>query len=359
MLNFIYYPISAVMWFWREALTFLGMNANAGVTWLLAIVLLTATIKALLVYPMVQSLRSSRKMQELTPKIQAVRERYKNDKTKLAEETQKVYKDAGFNPLSSCIPMFVQIPVFIGIFHVLRSFNRTGTAAGGLGLTVEENRAIGNYIFSAEDVRSFLDAEIFGVPLSVAIGTPTEQFAAYGTDFTRLDVAYVAVPFIVLIVLFTHFNARYTLNRQHTRQASGKAPQPTGDNAEMMQMQQQMMGKMMLWVFPAMTIMTGYLWAIGLLAYMLTNTVWTFVQTRLVYKKMDKEEEEEIARREKVKAELAPVVNARTVDKRSKKQRKAEQEAQQLAEQQAKERALKQRQAAQRARSQSKKKKKN
>ena len=70
MLNFIYYPISAVMRFWREVLTFAGMPHDSGVTWLLAIVLLTATVKAILTYPTVRSIRSSRRMQEITPKIQ-------------------------------------------------------------------------------------------------------------------------------------------------------------------------------------------------------------------------------------------------------------------------------------------------
>ncbi|AWB82884.1 membrane protein insertase YidC [Corynebacterium yudongzhengii] len=353
MLDFIYYPISAVMWFWREVLTFLGLPEDGGFTWLAAIVLLTATVKALLVYPTVKSLRSGRQMQELSPKIQALRERYKNDKEKLAQETQKLYKESGFNPIAGCLPMLVQIPVFLGIFHVLRSFNRTGTAFNGLGMTPEENRSIGNYFFSVEDVNSFLDARIFGVPLSAFIGMPEEQYAAFEpVDFTRLNIILVAVPFIALIATFTHLNARYTLNRQKQRQASGKVSAPTGDNAEMMQMQQQMMGKMMLWVFPIITIATGFIWAIGLLSYMLTNTLWTFVQTRIVYAAMDREEEKEEQERREAAQANAPKPGARKRDKRSKKQRAADQAQQNQQAQQV------DRKAAERARSQAKKKKK-
>ena len=124
MLNFIYWPISAIMWFWREALSMV-MDPHAGVTWLLSIVLLTWTIKALLVWPTVKQIRSGQKTAKLAPQMKAIRERYKNDQAKMAEETQKLYKTAGVNPLAGCIPMLVQIPVFMGLFHVLRSFNRT------------------------------------------------------------------------------------------------------------------------------------------------------------------------------------------------------------------------------------------
>lgn len=368
MLDFIYYPISFVMWFWREALMFLGLPEDGGITWLLAIVLLTATVKAILVYPTVKALRSSRKMQELSPQIQAIRERYKNDKEKLATETQKVYKESGFNPLAGCLPMLVQIPVFLGIFHVLRSFNRTGTAFNGLGLTPEENRSIGNYFFSAADVQSFLDARIFGVPLSAFISMPEEQYEAFQpVDFSQFNIILVAVPFIALIALFTHLNARYTLNRQKERQASGKNPQPTGDNAEMMQMQQQMMGKMMLWVFPIMTIATGFIWAIGLLTYMLTNTLWTFFQTRIVYAAMDREEEQEEQERRASAQATAPKPGARKRDNRTKKQRAADAQREGMKPEVAPEvspetpatpSAEIDRKAAERARSQAKKKKK-
>ena len=174
MLNFIYWPISAIMWFWREALS-LVMDPHAGVTWLLSIVLLTWTIKALLVWPTVKQIRSGQKTAKLAPQMKAIRERYKNDQAKMAEETQKLYKTAGVNPLAGCIPMLVQIPVFICLFHVLRSFNRTGDGYGGLGLTNEENRSIGNYMFTPEDVQSFLDARVFGVPLSASISMPVTR----------------------------------------------------------------------------------------------------------------------------------------------------------------------------------------
>ncbi len=326
MLNFIYWPISAVLWFWHWLLSFV-LDPAWGITWILAIVLLTWTIKALLVKPTITQLRSTRRMQEIQPQIQAIRAKYPNDQTKAAQEMQKIYKESGVRPVAGCLPMIAQIPVFIGLFHVLRSFDRTVAVAGSIGSTtndpmsVEQNRNTANYIFSPELVQSFLDAKIFGVPLvaNLRVNSPVLK------DVTVGQAAVIIVPLIAIIVVLTHLNARYTLDRQERRKAEGKVNAPTGQNAEMMEMQTKMMSKMMLWFMPAMLIFSGFIWPIGLLFYMLSNTVWTFGQTRLVYTAMDKEEEEELAAKRARQATSAPKPGARKKDNRSKKQRKNQQ----------------------------------
>ena len=330
MLNFIYWPISAVLWFWHKIFGYI-FSPDSGASWLLAIVFLTFTIRVFLVKPMVNQLRAGRKMQELQPKMQEIRAKYGKDQQKQAMEMQRLYKEANMNPLASCIVPLVQMPVFIGLLHVLRSFNRTGTSGGGLGMTVEENRNTANYIFSPEDVQSFLDARVFGIPLSSYMSMPEEQFAAFApADFSRTDIIMVALPMVIACVLLTHFNARMSMSRQRERMAKRKAEQAaagkkqpeTGMNSpEMMEMQMKTMNGMMLWFLPATLLFTGFLWHIGLLTYMLSNNIWTFFQTKIVYAKMDKEEEEEEAAKREAKRASAPVAGARTVDNRSKKQR--------------------------------------
>ncbi|WP_342318745.1 membrane protein insertase YidC [Corynebacterium mayonis] len=322
MLNFVYWPISAVLWFWHKIFAYV-FAPDSGIAWILAIVFLTFTIRVLLVKPMVNQMRSMRRMQEVQPQMQAIREKYKNDKQKMAEESQKLYKEMGSNPLASCIVPLVQLPVFLGLFHVLRSFNRTGTGPGQLGMSVEENRNTANYIFSPDDVRSFLDADFFGVPLSAYMSMPESAFEAFtGLEFSRLHIIAVCMPLVILSALFTHLNARLSISRQQERRTSGKVAAPSGANAEMMETQMAMMNKMMLWVFPVMILASGFLWHIGLLVYMLANNVWTFFQTRIVYDKMDKEEALEEEKKREAKRASAPQVAARRVDKRTKKQRK-------------------------------------
>ena len=73
---------------------------------------------------------------------------------------------------------------------------------------------------------------------------------------------------------------------------------------------------------PAITLATGFIWTIGLLFYMLTNTVWTFIQTRIIYGKMDREEEAEEEAKREAKRSSAPAPAARKLNKQTKKQRK-------------------------------------
>lgn len=321
MLNFIYWPISWVLKFWHNVFGYI-FSPESGVSWILAIVFLTFTVRIFLVKPMVNQMRSMRKMQEMQPRMQEIREKYKNDQQKMAQETQKLYKEMGTNPFASCIVPLVQMPVFLGLFHVLRSFNRTA-GPNQPGLSVEENREIANYAFQPHDVQSFLDANFLGVPLSAYMSMPEEAFAAFtGVDLTRGHIVAVCLPLVLICALFTHLNARFSVDRQKARRASGKTAAPQGEQAAMMEAQMGMMNNMMLWIMPIMIVASGVVWHIGLLFYMLSNNIWTFFQTRIVYNKMDQEEEEEEERKREAKRATAPAVGARKVDKRSKKQRK-------------------------------------
>ncbi|MCF4007629.1 membrane protein insertase YidC [Corynebacterium uropygiale] len=319
MLNFIYYPISAVLWFWHKVAGFI-FGENSGISWILAIVLLTFTLRALLYKPMANQMRSARKMQEMQPRMQEIRAKYKNDQQKMMEESRKLQKEMGVNPLMGCLPMLAQIPIFIGLFHVLRSFNRTGTGAGGLGMSVEQNMNTPNYIFGVDDVRSFLEAKFFGVPISAYISMPEDMYKAFpdAGDLTKIKIICVAAPLIAIIVLATHFNARMSLSRQKKRQAAGKANAPANDQ---MQMQTEMMSKMMLWFMPATILFTGVIWHIGLLFYMVSNNVWTYFQQRYLFAKMDAEEaaEEEAKKAAKRTSAPKPGVKPNNPKKRKKK----------------------------------------
>ncbi|MBV7294341.1 membrane protein insertase YidC [Corynebacterium sp. TAE3-ERU12] len=315
MLNFVYWPISAIMWFWHQAVS-LVLEPSSGLSWVFAIVLLVVTIRLILFKPMMNSQRAMLKMQKLQPMMQDIKKKYANDQQQQAVEMRKLQKEMGVNPLGGCLPMLVQIPVFIGLFHVLRSFNRTGDAARGLGLSVEQNWNTANYMFGVDDVRSFLLARVINAPLSGSISMPAEQFAAFtepglAPDFTRMDIAMVAIPLMVVSALATHFNARMSVNRTLRRQAEGLQKQADG----VMGQQADMMNKMMLWFFPLMILFTGALWHVGLLVYMLTNNVWTFFQQKFIFGKLDEEERNEIEAEKEAKrraqAELAPKVGAK------------------------------------------------
>ena len=269
MLNFIYYPVSAILWFWHKAFGYL-LGPDNGIAWALAVVFLVFTLRALLFKPFVSQVRSMRKMQEFAPEMQKLRAKYGNDKQKLAAEMQKLQSEHGVNPLGGCLPVLVQIPVFIGLFQVLRSFNRNF-------LTPEQNSQIGNYVFSAADVRSFLDADLFGVPLSSYITESSELLARYG-DLSRWQIAAVAIPLTLVAGILTHLTAKHSVQRQNPAQAANP--------------QAELMNKLMVYLFPLGVVAGGPFFPVAILIYWLSNNLWTLAQQRYVYSRIDVEEAE-------------------------------------------------------------------
>ncbi len=85
-----------------------------------AILALTTIIKLILWPLQNKANRTARKMSLLGPKMQALREKYKDDPTKMNQEVMKLYKEYGLNPVGGCLPMLIQFPVFIGLFTMLR-----------------------------------------------------------------------------------------------------------------------------------------------------------------------------------------------------------------------------------------------
>ncbi|MEP6671371.1 MAG: membrane protein insertase YidC [Chthoniobacter sp.] len=93
---------------------FAGQNSYA-----VAIIILTLIIKALL-WPMQnKATKAGKRMQALQPKMGEVREKYKDDPTKMNTEVMKLYKEYGVNPLAGCLPAFIQMPIFFGFYNML------------------------------------------------------------------------------------------------------------------------------------------------------------------------------------------------------------------------------------------------
>ncbi|SHE63457.1 membrane protein insertase YidC [Streptoalloteichus hindustanus] len=259
MLNFIYYPVSAILWFWHKVFGAV-FGPSTGAAWALAVVFLVFTLRALLFKPMLHQMRSMRKMQEFAPQIKKLQEKYGSDRQKLAQEMQKLQAEHGVNPLGGCLPALVQIPVFIGLFHVLKEFRPGKTE---------------NYIFGAAEVDSFNQASIFGAKLNTWISMSTQELASFGVE--RSHVALVAIPLMVVASVATHFTARHSVARQ-TATASAN-PQTA------------IMNKVTMYLFPLGVLAGGPFFPIAILLYWLSNNMWTLGQQYVVYHRLDREEE--------------------------------------------------------------------
>lgn len=91
--------------------------------WGLAIIIVTIIFRLIMLPIMHKQTKSSYAMKKLNPEMNRIKELYADDKMRQSEELQKVYAEAKFNPISGCIPMFIQMPIFIALFQVLREMN--------------------------------------------------------------------------------------------------------------------------------------------------------------------------------------------------------------------------------------------
>jgi YidC/Oxa1 family membrane protein insertase len=282
VLDFIYYPVSFILWCWHKVFG-LVFGESAAISWILGIIFLTFTVRGIMFKPFVNQVRSMKKMQDFAPEMKKLQKKYANDKQRQAQEMQKLQREHGVNPLGSCLPMLLQIPVFIGLNHVLRAF--TMPPPGG-GVKTE------NYFFTQHDVSSYVNAKLFGVNLGEAVynGVGVVSGGAANVGF-QWSVLPVALPLMIVASIATHLTARHSVARQNAASATSQTA---------------IMNKLTMYIFPLGVLVFGALFPLGLLFYWLANNGWTLMQQRLVYTKIDKEEAARKAEAAEKRASLGP-----------------------------------------------------
>ncbi|MFI9270022.1 membrane protein insertase YidC [Kitasatospora sp. NPDC052896] len=213
---------------------------NSGWAWGLAIASMVVVIRICLIPLFVKQIKATRAMQVIQPKMKAIQERYKNDKQRQSEEMMKLYKEAGTNPFSSCLPILVQMPFFTALYGVLSS--------------VAHNKQIG--VIHGALLASAQKAHIFGAPLSAT-------FVHSGDTTVKIVTA-------VMIVMMSA--SQFITQRQlMTKNMDLTVKTPF--------MQQQ---KMLMYVFPLMFAVMGINFPVGVLVYWLTTNVWSMGQQLVV-----------------------------------------------------------------------------
>jgi len=293
-LDVVYYPVSWIMWVWYKLFAAVLGPSNF-FAWALSVMFLVFTLRALLYKPFVRQIRTTRQMQELQPQIKALQKKYGKDRQRMALEMQKLQREHGFNPILGCLPMLAQIPVFLGLYHVLRSFNRTQGGFGQPHLSVLQNRLTGNYVFSPLEVQHFLDASLFGAPIGASM-TQRSGLEAF-TDFSRPSVIAVGAPVMVLAGIATYFNSRASVARQSPEAAAN--PQTA------------MMNKLALYVFPLGVVVGGPFLPVAIILYWFANNIWTFGQQHYVFTRIEKEDEAKKQEAVQRRAANAPAPGAR------------------------------------------------
>src|SRR3978361_2375857 len=96
------------------------LDKDAGITWALSIVFLVITARLVLFRFFIKQVKSQRAMQEIQPEIQKLKAQYGSDRQGFSQAVMALQKERGGNPLAGCLPIVPQIPIFIGLLHVLR-----------------------------------------------------------------------------------------------------------------------------------------------------------------------------------------------------------------------------------------------
>jgi YidC/Oxa1 family membrane protein insertase len=131
----------------NSVLTF--FHDNLGVTWGISIILLTIVTRLLILPLSLKQIRSMRSLQAHQPEIKKIQERYKDDRQRQQREMMAFYQENKINPFASCVPLILQLPVFLSLFYLLRSpefkteINAPGSDPSFLGITNLAEKATG------------------------------------------------------------------------------------------------------------------------------------------------------------------------------------------------------------------------
>jgi len=237
----------------HKLLVAIGMSDGPGPAWVLSIVGLTVAVRVLIMPLFVKQIRSSRGMQAMQPELRALQNKYKGKKDpasqeRMREEMMALYRKHGTNPLSSCLPMLIQIPIFFALFRVLARLQEIANSAGSAHPV-----KIGPLTPAlAADVQS---SSLLGAPLS--------------SSFMNSGSATVKIVTMVLIVLMTatQFYTMHQLTMKNMPKSVTESDNPA--------MRSQ---RMMMYGMPLIFFITGPQFQVGVLIYWLVSNVWTMGQ---------------------------------------------------------------------------------
>jgi len=205
-----------------------------------AVILLVTLIIKIVLYPLTKkSIKAQKELSELQPKLEAIKKTHKGDQQAIAQETMKIYKEHKVNPFGSCLPLLVQLPIFLALYWVFQA-----------GLTSNNFDLLYPFIKNPG-----------------TLNTMTLGF---------LDLAKPNVILAVLAGLTQFWQAKMMLTKRPPK-AAGEG----GKDEDMATM----MNKQMLYFMPALTVFIGMSFPGGLALYWIFSTLFTIAQQYLVFGK--------------------------------------------------------------------------
>ena len=244
--------IELILVTFHSGLTAIGFDAADGVTWVLAIVGLVLVVRAALIPLFVRQIKSQRGMVVLQPELQKLQKKYKGktdreSREAFGREQMELYKRTGSNPLSSCLPLLAQMPIFFSLYTTLSTAQHGVAGVGFLSKTLSDQFAAATF-FNARLSDTFLTS-------------------------TNMEVKILAGVMVVLMTASQFITQRQIIAKNQT---------PANlQNNQYMQTQ-----RIMLWLFPIMFLISGISFPLGVMFYWLVSNFWTMGQQYFVIKRM-------------------------------------------------------------------------
>jgi YidC/Oxa1 family membrane protein insertase len=237
--------------------TFFGLDPDSGLTWVLSIVGLVIVVRAALIPIFVRQIKSQRRMLEVAPQLKKIQDKYKGKKDQfsreaMSRETMELYKKTGTNPLSSCLPLLLQMPIFFGLFSVLND------------ASVKDQAGVG--LLSQGLADSFANAVFLGAPLS---STFIEAWNNGGQPWQTMVVASVMIVLMTASQFITQL------------QIVSKNMSPETKASPMFRQQ-----RILLYLLPLVFAFSGVAFPIGVMFYWLVSNFWTMGQQFVVIHNM-------------------------------------------------------------------------
>ncbi|MQA24980.1 MAG: membrane protein insertase YidC, partial [Micromonosporaceae bacterium] len=223
--------------------------------WILAIVFLVLTVRVLLFPLFIKQIRAQRAMQALQPQIKELQKKHKGDRQKLQQETVKLYQESGANPLMGCLPIVLQLPVFFGIFHILRRIRPNNVTDKTL------------YGWTVDQWDSAVQAKLFGAPIAAT-------FTSSAADLAKMDASTVTVKIVAAILVAIMIVTTFLTTKQMLR----KAPPTEDPNQKMIQ-------RLMLYGIPVTLLFSGGYFPIGVVIYWTVTNLFSLAQQQWVLHK--------------------------------------------------------------------------
>ncbi|SNQ51426.1 Membrane protein insertase, YidC/Oxa1 family [Frankia canadensis] len=233
---------------------------NSFFAWAFSVVLLVVCVRVLIFPLFVKQVKSQRTMQMMQPRIKEIREKYGHDKPRMQQEIMALQREHG-NPLLGCLPIVLQIPLFISLFHV---FTHLAPMAEGPNGSLVWRPRVG---LSADEVQQIASAKVFGISLASSFQSSDKLVNFLGVNGTHVKI--LAIVLIVLMGLTTFLTQRQIMAR-------------TGP----VDPQQAIVQKVLLYGSPLMLAIFGFRFPIAVLLYWLTTNLWSMGQQFFVIKRM-------------------------------------------------------------------------